>query len=159
MALDEIKLKKLVLDTWSAFGPDTLVKVMAAGSTPVAGRAVGYCSTIKFVIGRTPAEMESVLGLRSGTKLSSGAEIFAVFPLPSAEEFDLRGYTHTPEGIPTDVKTPHPDYPPGQGAPQWDLSRVDQQRHLRWIATVPAGTRFSFLAMSLTPERLSKVMR
>ena len=36
---------------------------------------VGYCTTLKFIVGRTPAEMEGMLGLAPESKLGAGADI------------------------------------------------------------------------------------
>ena len=98
--------------------------------------------TLKYVIGRTPAQMESIVGLALGTKLAGGAEIFTIKPPPAESEFDLKGYTQTPAGISTSDPNyvAHPGYPPGEGVPQWDLARVRQSR-LVHLASVPAGKR------------------
>jgi hypothetical protein len=96
---------------------NSLVKVSPKGRSPNYALNIGYCTTFKYVVGRTPAEMEAVVGLRTGSKLATGASIFLVRPLPGPAQFRLSGYTPTPEGISTALQTPHPDYPPGLGAP------------------------------------------
>lgn len=140
--VDEDRVKRtMLMPMWLKGGGESLVKVTALDTKPDKGRMVGYCTQLKFIAGRTPLEMELNVGLRAGTKLLAGAEIFLVAPLPAPSEFELAGYSHTPEGISTRVKPAHPDYPPGLGVPQWNLSRVPQSR-LVWLAKVLAGERF-----------------
>ncbi len=159
MDFDRAVLKKRVLELWSGFQGDTLVKVMPLGANSIEGKNIGYCSSIKFIIGRTPTEMEAVLGLRARTKLQKGAEIYAVWPLPEPDGFDLKGYTNTPAGISTSVMKPNPDDPPGLGAPKWDLARVDQARHLIKLATVPAEVRFRYNISNLSAQTLPSLAR
>jgi hypothetical protein len=151
-SLDVDRLKAMVIAQWRQGGMDTLVKVMPKGMTPAAGRMAGYCTTFKFVVGRTPAEMESVLGFAAGTKLAQGAEIYLVRPLPTARQFELRGYTQLPGGVATNdpAYQPHPSYPPGLGAPQWDLTNYPQSG-LHHLATVNPGQRFAYRVASLPP--------
>lgn len=141
--LTTVTPKQMAINMWRRGGLDTLVKVLELGKTPDPRRPVGYCTTLKYVAGRTPAQIESIIGLASGTKLGRGAEIFTLRKLPNASEFDLKGYTQTPAGIATDDAgyVPNAAYPPGTGGPQWDLARVPQSR-LVHIATVPAGQVF-----------------
>jgi hypothetical protein len=143
-AMDIQRLKQMAMDLWRRGGLDTLVKVMPFGTVPDPRLRIGYCTTLKYVVGRTPAEIESIVGLAPSTKLGRGAEVFTVRPLPGIAEFDLKGYTQTPGGVPTDssVYVAHAGYPPGLGAPQWDLARVQQSRLLH-LASVPAGRTFS----------------
>lgn len=151
--LDDAKLKRLVIDVWRRGGADTLVKVFAAATVTDPARPVGYCTTLKYLVGRTPAQMERVIGLKAGTKLRLGAEIHLVTPLPGPGEFDLRGYTQLPGGRATnDPAYRHNDaYPPGLGAPQWDLAR-HAQSNLRRIAIVPPGVPFHYDVRSLPPQ-------
>jgi hypothetical protein len=136
-------LKAVVIERWREGGMETLVKVMPKGSRPSPEHVIGYCTSIKFVVGRTPLEMEAILGFAAGTKLALGAEIYMVRPLPTAMQFELRGYTQLPGGVP--VTPAHPvdrRYPPGLGAPQWELTGYPQSG-LHYIATVIPGERFS----------------
>jgi hypothetical protein len=120
---------------------DTLVKVAPRGTTPNPAYTAGYCTTFKYVAGRTPIEIEEIVGLAKGGKLVE----------PS--QFELRGYSQCPAGVPTDTPgyIPHPGYPPGLGAPQWELVGYPQTG-LKWIASVAPGQRFSYQA-SLLPAR------
>ena len=149
---DQCRLAALAMSVWKRGGLDTLVKVASFGTVPDAARPVGYCTTLKYLVGRTPAEMEPIIGLAEGSKLLAGAEIFRVAPLPEAGTFELRGYTQCPGGIPTDAPgyVAHPIYPPGLGVPQWDLARVPQSR-LVWLARVPRGQPFRYEVRRLPP--------
>jgi hypothetical protein len=141
--LDEQRLKQMAISLWRQGGMDSLVKVSPRGRSPDDALNIGYCTTFKYVVGRTPAEMEAVVGLRSGSKLAFGARIFLVRPLPGPTQFRLSGYTQTPEGISAAAKTPHPDYPPGLGAPQWELVG-HSQKALLLLAEVPPGQKFAY---------------
>lgn len=151
--LDGAKLKALAIALWKRGGMDTLVKVAPRGTTPNAAFTAGYCTTFKFIAGRTPAEMEDIVGLARGSKLAGGAEIFVVDPLPIPAQFELRGYSQCPAGVPTNAPgyVAHPAYPPGLGAPQWELSGYPQSG-LKRIASVPPGQRFSYPASRLPPR-------
>ncbi len=137
---------------WSRGGLDTLVKVAPIGTRPDPARTIGYCTTLKFLVGRRPAEMEAVVRLEAGISLIGGVEIFAVSPLPSPAEFKLTGYSRQPVELSPDMRghVSHPTYPPGRGAPQWLLAEVSQER-LVWIATVQRDKVFSYEAKRLPP--------
>ena len=141
--LNTAKLKKAALDVWKTGGPNTLVKVAPKGT--VAGDyPIGYCTTFKYVNGRTPAQLADVVGIAQRTKFLHGVEIFLVAPLPHEHEFSLRGYTQLPGGVATNdpAYKPHDVYPPGQGAPQWDVDKVKQRNNLVHLASVAEGERF-----------------
>jgi hypothetical protein len=146
--LDEQRLKQMAISLWRQGGMDSLVKVAPRGRSPNDVLNIGYCTTFKYVVGRTPAEMEAVVGLRIGSKLAGGASIFLVRPLPAPTQFRLSGYTQTPEGISTAIKTAHPDYPPGLGAPQWELVGHSQQA-LSLLAEVTPGQKFAYPVVNL----------
>lgn len=139
------RLKNLAIAVWRRGGLDTLVKIMPFGARPQPARMIGYCSTIKYILGRSAAEMEQVLGFAPGSKLGGGAEVFLVTPLPGKPAFELRGYTQLPGGMATDdvLYKPHPAYPPGLGAPQWDLTRCSQAQ-LHHLATVGPNEMFRY---------------
>ena len=139
------KAKQNAIALWTSGGMNALVKVAPAGMKPDGERSAGYCTTIKYLLGRTPSEMERDVGLRVGTKLKNGAEIFLVRPIPTSDQFELRGYTQLPDGYSTsepDYKA-HPDYPPGSGVPQWDLHKYKQDQ-LKHLASVKPGEKFTF---------------
>ena len=151
--LDTAKPKAIAISLWKRGGMDTLVKVAPRGTTPNPAYTAGYCTTFKYIAGRTPIEIEEIVGLAKGSKLVGGADIFAVDPLPQPVEFELRGYTQTPAGIATNAPgyIPHPAYPPGHGVPQWELLGYPQTG-LRWIASVAPGQRFVYQASLLPPR-------
>jgi hypothetical protein len=155
--LDVQRLKRMVVVMWRAGRGDTLVKIVPRGQVPDSERMIGYCTTLKYVVGRTPEQMESILGFRAGTKLQNGADIYRVCPLPAADQFEFRAYTHLPGGVPQiDGRVVNPLYPPGAGAPQWDLTKYPQSG-LKWLATVQPGQRFVCDYNSL-PEELPVFM-
>jgi hypothetical protein len=123
VSLDEAKLKELAISTWKISGPDSLVKVVskARGAQEEAG---GYITKLKFIAGRTPQEIEKILGLKTG-ELSEGCYVGSLKQLPKAHQFELKGYTNTPDGKPYAGPWPVPEgeYPPGSGAPQWRLKQ------------------------------------
>lgn len=148
------KLKQMVMERWQAGGENTLVKVMPKGMPADDTRMIGYCTSIKYIAGRTPDEMERILGFAPGTKLRDGAEIYRVDPLPSADQFEFRAYSYLPDGKPQiDGKVVNPAYPPGEGAPQWELSGYPQSG-LKWLAAAQPGQRFACRYDSL-PTALS----
>ncbi len=152
-SLDARKLKAIAIALWKRGGMDTLVKVCPLGQIPDPGRMTGYCTTFKFIVGRTPLEIEDIVGFARGSKLAIGASIFVVDPLPLPPQFELRGYSQCPAGVPTNWPgyTEHPAYPQGAGAPQWELLGYPQSG-LKLIASVPAGQRFTYQAARLPPR-------
>jgi hypothetical protein len=151
--LDTAKLKAMAISLWKRGGMDTLIKVAPRGMTPNPAYTAGYCTTFKYVAGRTPAEIEEIVGLAKGSKLVGGADVFVVDPLPQPAQFELRGYSQCPAGVATNTRgyIPHPGYPPGLGAPQWELLGYPQTG-LKWIASVAPAQPFSYRA-SLLPAR------
>ena len=61
--LDTAKLKAMAISLWKRGGMDTLIKVAPRGMTPNPAYTAGYCTTFKYVAGRTPAEIEEIVGL------------------------------------------------------------------------------------------------
>ena len=148
-SFDVAKLKVQVTAMWRKGGGDTLVKAMSRGRQPAEGRMIGYCTTIKYLAGRTPGQMEDILGFRRDTTLKDGAEIFLVSPLPAPDQFVFRAYSYLPAGKPQiDGRVIHEDYPPGSGAPQWELDGYPQSG-LRWLRTVLPGEQFVIRYASL----------
>jgi hypothetical protein len=151
--LDAGKLKDMAISMWKRGGMDTLVKVAPKGMTPNPTYSVGYCTTFKYIVGRTPIEIEEIVGLARGSKLLGGADIFVVDPLPQQNQFELRGYSQCPAGLATNTPgyIPHPGYPPGLGAPQWELKGYPQNG-LKWIASVAPGQQFTYQAALLAAK-------
>ena len=83
---------------WQRGGLDTLVKARPHGAIPDPSRTTGYCTTFKFIVGRTPVEIEEIVGFARGSKLVAGADILVIDPLPLPPQFELRGYSQMPGG-------------------------------------------------------------
>lgn len=151
---DERRLKAAVIGSWRAGGMESLVKVMPKGAIPNTRYPIGFCTTVKFIAGRTPAEIERIIGFKQDTKLVHGAEVFVVNPLPKEHEFALRGYSQTPAGVSTSHKdyVAHPLYPPAEGAPQWDLCYYDQS-HFIHILTLEPGFTLRYMSAGLPVPR------
>jgi hypothetical protein len=151
MFVNHAALAPTVIALWKKGGGDSLVKVAPLGTVPDPRRPAGICTTLKFVVGRTPAQMEAILGLAPDSTFGAGADIFAVAPLPSADEFEMKGYSPSPDGLPVEPEAGvlHPLYPPGLGAPQWKVAAP--QSRLALLARVPRGEIFSFEVRRLPP--------
>ncbi len=77
----------------------------------------GYVTQMKCLAGKTPEEMERILGLRRA-ELARGAGVLWLGRLPDREELALRAYTQCPGGQHYDGLA---SYQPGLGVPQWEL--------------------------------------
>lgn len=115
--LDGEKAKKQVIDMWNKGGLESPVRVTP--TQPIDSQSVrGYITQEKFIKGKTPQEMEKILGLESG-KLENGATIYRLTETPKADQFTPKGYSQTPGGRPYESGG---KYPPGEGVPQWELN-------------------------------------
>jgi len=63
----------------------------------------GWITQDKFLLRRTPTEMEPLLGVPPGY-FSQGVTLLVLLRLPEHDEFELGGYTHWPGGRPVDGK-------------------------------------------------------
>lgn len=140
--IDEPRIKEEIIAMWRRGGGDAPAKVMPAGLLARADLQSGYITQLKFLIGRTPAEMEAIVGFRAGSKLAGGADIYSLPILPRAGQFAFRGYSNTSGGVSVTERPFDPDYPPGSGCPQWELIDYPQTM-LSLLKTVPPGVRFS----------------
>ena len=137
MTHDPLRIqKRLALAYWRESHLNRPVKITALARDPQFW-AEGFITCYKFVGGRTLAEAEKILGLKSG-ELAAGAYLHEFLALPTEDQFELKGYTQTPDGR---NWTPRSDYPPGLGAPQW---RILPNTYIasRVAAAVPRGGRF-----------------
>jgi hypothetical protein len=106
------------------------VSPLAGDVSPNVG---GYITSFKFVAGRSLEEVRSILGLKVGM-LDRGAYLYELARLPTISEFNLRGYTQCPDGMPWAGG----DWPAGRGVPQWEIAkgiRID----CRLLATISPG--------------------
>jgi len=131
--LDIDKIKQDAIAYWKLEPLNRPVKITSLGRDPMFW-AEGYVTCLKFIAGRTLAEAEHILGLREG-ELAAGAYVYEFLRYPTADEFDLRGYTNTPGGQPW---TPASSYPAGAGAAQWEV-RKNSHIPARLIAIVQPG--------------------
>jgi hypothetical protein len=136
----EKKLKQLALQSMNRPGIHRLVKVVPHGRPPMT-EVNGWVTQEKFIIGKTPEEVEKILGFdgRPGQEyLPRGFDVYAIIELIKEDDFDLKGaYTYLPQGREwdgADLK-----WPPGLGATQWQLKRKVK---CRFIRTVPRGQRY-----------------
>lgn len=132
----EAVLKREAIAYWEASPLNRPVKVTAIVRDPMFWTE-GFVTCYKFVGGRTLEEAERMLGLPS-KELAAGAYFYEFMRLPSADEFELKGYTQCPDGKPW---TRDSKYPPGLGAAQW---RIKKNTFIasRLAAIVEAGGRF-----------------
>jgi hypothetical protein len=110
---------------------------------PAAVRQIrGWFTTEIFLLGKTPEDMERLLGFdgRPGQEyLRHGVDVFEFTRPIRAGEFELGGaYTYLPGGKPWDGVDLR--WPPGAGAPQWRLV-VDVP--CRLLKSVPRGSRYA----------------
>lgn len=73
--------------------PETILREKLR-SGEASERMTGYVTREKFIVGRTPQEMEKILGLPA-EELKNGAYILAADRMPTIEEFEPAGYTNT----------------------------------------------------------------
>ncbi len=110
------KIMQYHIDNFNRGGGERPVKVVPADAEET-GYVSGFFTQEKFIKGRTPKEMERILGLESGS-LENGATIYALTETPNADQFVPAGYTHMPGGRPYEEGG---KYPVGAGAKQFEL--------------------------------------
>ena len=96
---------------WSLRGPNQIVKVL-----PTGGRAAsmlgGYITLGKYLLNKTPGQIETALGLPSGY-LATGARIYHFTRLPQTSEYEYELTTEFPDGLAFHPAYSNPSYPPG----------------------------------------------
>lgn len=159
MILGQERLAEVTLAVWRRGGADTLATALPYLAAPDPDAPIGLCTAFRFLIGLTPPEIAALLGL-SPRDFGSGAEIFAVAPLPEPAEFTLTGYgAQRPDPAPAPAAEPegetppprppppappsHPIYPPAFGPPLWSLAALQQAR-LRRITSVGRDRPLAF---------------
>jgi len=131
--LNQDVLKRNAIAYWQLSPRNKPVKLTSLARAPMFW-SEGYITCHKFIAGRSLAEAERILGLRPG-ELSGGAYLYEFLRLPTAEEFDTRGYTQTPGGQPWHASG---QYPVGAGASQWEV-RKNTYIPTRLIAAIARG--------------------
>ena len=163
--LDIPRIKAIVQEKWRS-GPELWpVKVMSLSRVMQLERELGrsltqvggYFTCLRAVRGKTPAEMEELLGFQPGS-FCTGVVVYRLERLPLANEFELRGYSQLPGGETFDgivLRRPgmvRPQYfsrdgeqlkyIPGLGVEQWELTPRTQIGAAE-IQRVDAGQRFT----------------
>lgn len=110
----------------------------------------GYFTILKFIQGRALAEVDWYMGLDEQASLATqGADILLLRDPIERDDFDLRGYSNTPDGISRSQLGPdeefNPAYPPGAGVPQW---RLFAPKRASLVLTVMPGSKVDVLAFS-----------
>lgn len=138
----------LSLSMFNRKGENQLVKVLGrrdseAESRRSIGRVIqvaGYVTMLKFVNGRTPRQIEAMLGFKTGM-LAGGADVFLIEDTLAPDQFAPRYTSAWAAGVsPRDLHTLgasyHPNYPPAsQPVYQWVIHR-SKRANARKIATL-----------------------
>ena len=98
-------------EVWSLRGPNQVVKVLPAGGS-VASALGGYITIGRFLLGRTPAQIETDLGLPHGY-LANGARIYRFTRLPQSTEYEYELTANFPGGLAHVPAHSNPSFPPG----------------------------------------------
>lgn len=142
-SLDHDKLKQIVIAKWKSAPELWPVKVVSIASLralecktggPLTQMG-GYFGVLRAISGRTPEQMEDLLGFHRGY-LASGATVWKFKDLPLPHQFELRGYSHLPDGgefngqvirtapgrpVFVDSQGQLVEFPPGLGVEQWKI--------------------------------------
>ena len=105
---------------WTLTGPNRVVKVLP-GEAPVASTLGGYITLGKYLVNRTPAQIETDLGLKRGY-LFSGAKIYRFTRLPQSSEYEYDLTANCPGGLAYYAAASSDPYPPGSRTiHQWKI--------------------------------------
>lgn len=109
-------------EVWSLKGPNQIVKVLASGGT-VASKLGGYFTIGRYLLGKTPQQIETSLGLPD-KHLVNGARIYRFIRLPHVGEYEYELTAHYPSGLAYIPAHSHPGYLPGDRAiHQWRIKK------------------------------------
>jgi hypothetical protein len=105
------------------WGADSLVKVRVRGEAQTS--VGGYVTHLMSISGRTPRQMEDVLGLRKN-QLAAGADVYRLRQLPEKDGFEPRGYSTLVDGLrlKDGLKEDSAGFRPGHGAWQVTLTKA-----------------------------------
>jgi len=98
-------------EVWSLRGPNQIVKVVPGGGGS-ASHLGGYITVGRFLLGKTPQQIEDALGLPHGF-LRNGARIYRFTRLPLVQEYEYELTTDHPGGLAYNPAYSDPAYPPG----------------------------------------------
>jgi|SRR5437660_10717074 len=108
------------VENWSLQGPNRIVKVVPAAGLP-APTLGGYITLGRFLIGKTPEQIEKVLGLPLGY-LKTGARVYSFKRLPMGYEYEYEMTAKFPDGLAFNPAHSDPRYQPGHPAVhQWRI--------------------------------------
>jgi hypothetical protein len=134
------KLKQNALAAINRPRPYRPLKVVPHDPTrnPVLIREIsGWFGTEIFLLGKSPEQMEKLLGFKTGY-LANGVDVFEFRRPIQSDDFDLLGaYTYLPNGQEWDGKDLR--WPPGLGVPQWRLKAAVS---CRFVKTVSRGSTY-----------------
>lgn len=107
-------------EMWTLKGPNQVVKVLKSEGVSPATLG-GYITLGKFLLSKTPAQIETSLGLPAGY-LANGARIYHFTRLPQVSEYDYELTAKFPDGLAYNPAYSNPSYPPGnQSIHQWKI--------------------------------------
>jgi hypothetical protein len=102
-----------------------IVKVVARPSIGAKPESAvgGYITLGKFLLGKTPRQIEQALGLQPGY-LAAGARIYRFTRLPTVSEYTYELTTQYPDGLAYNAAHSDPRFPPGSRViHQWKIKR------------------------------------
>jgi len=106
-------------ETWTLSGPNRLVKVTPLVSD-VRTHVGGYITIGRYLVGKTPQEMELELGLRKDDLLH-GARIYKLARLPQPSEYTYELTTEFPGGLAYNPAFSHPYRVGSRSILQWQI--------------------------------------
>jgi len=112
----------------------------------VAKQVTGFFTRERWILGRTPIEMEGLLGFGPG-RMANGAAVYALLFLPLNHEFELAGYTHWARG-----QTAR-----GEKPGQWPKAHVDIDKRVMPSPIDRAKESVRRTWTLVGPERLVRV--
>jgi hypothetical protein len=115
---------------WSLRGPNQIVKVIP-GDMTVAHTLGGYITLGKYLINKTPTQIEKDLGLKHGY-LIHGAKIYRFTRLPQISEYEYDLTANFPGGLAYYAGSSSDPYPAG--------SRIIHQWRIRTGVHIPVDS-------------------
>ena len=122
------------LDSMIRWGAYSLVKVCPRGA--IRNTISNYVTNLPAISGKTPRQMEDVLGLRIN-QLSMGADVYRLLEIPAIDGFLPRGYSTLVQGLALKIglKSDGAGYRPGFGA--WQITLIKPINAIRIASLGP----------------------
>ncbi len=128
-------------EAWSLAGPNRVVKVVPL-ERPLAPGLKGYVCLEKALLNKTPAAIESALGLPRGF-LAAGCRVYRLERLPMSNEVEYELTTAQPDGLEFNAAMHDASYLPGnRSIHQWRLLTDLPVAH---VIDLPPGMRYPYL--------------